>query len=279
MSLEQALAQLAPQQVATPMGRVHYRSAGPSRRVSHVLLHGIGSGSGSWVRQLQAAQGLDDCRVLAWDAPGYESSESVAADWPQASDYADRLWSWLDALEVTQAVTLVGHSLGALMAASAAASQASRVTQLILLAPARGYGAAAEAERTKKLQDRLATLNTLGPAGMAKARSAAMLSPQAAPELVAAVRANMARVLPAGYTQAARLLAHGDLLADLARVTCPVQIASGSADSITPPAACQAVAAQHGVAWQDLGPVGHACMLEAALAVNALLGLAASVKP
>ena len=278
-SIEQALAQRAPQQVSTALGRVHFRSAGHAPGVSHVLLHGIGSGSASWVRQLQAADAAPGARVLAWDAPGYESSDPVNAEWPLAADYAARLWAWLDAMDVTGPVTLAGHSLGALMAAGAALLQPARVARLVLLAPARGYGNATPEEQQHKLQDRLATLNRLGPAGMAQARAAAMLSPQAAPELVAAVRNTMARVLPDGYTQAARLLVRGDLLADLARVHCPVQVASGSADTITPPAACDAVAAQCGVQRLDLGPVGHACTLEAAPAVNALLGLSTMKTP
>ena len=276
MSPEQALALFPPQEMLTPLGRVHYRAAGRAPAVSHVLLHGIGSGSASWVRQLQAADAAPlaaQVRLLAWDAPGYESTDPVAPDWPQASDYAARLWAWLDALNMPQPITLVGQSLGALMAASAAVLQPARVARLVLLAPAAGYADASEEERTRKLADRLALLEQLGPAGMAEARAAGMLSPQAAPELLTVVRAAMARVHPAGYTQAARLLAHGDLLADLARLTCPVQVASGSADKLTPPAACDRVAAGCGVSRLDLGPVGHACMLEAAAQVNVLLGL------
>lgn len=96
---------------------------------------------------------------------------------------------------------------------------------------------------------------------------------QAAPELVAAVRETMAQVLVHGYTQAARLLDQADLAGDLARLDCPVQVASGNADTITPATACQAVAGAVGQDWQDLGPVGHACPLEAASAVNTLIGL------
>ncbi|MGE0348438.1 alpha/beta fold hydrolase [Hydrogenophaga sp.] len=252
--------------------RVSFRDAGAAPEATHVLLHGIGSASGSWVRQLDAARG-QVLRVLAWDAPGYGGSDAVDSDWPRADAYAERLWAWLDALDVQAPVTLVGHSLGALMAARTAAKAPQRVRRLVLLSPAAGYGDAEAAVRDKKLQDRLATLERLGPQGMAQARAAAMLSPGAAPELVEAVRDSMSQVIPAGYTQAARLLAHGQIATDLAQLNCPVAVASGSADTITTPAACQAVAQAAGVAWNDLGPVGHACPLEAPGQVNALLGL------
>eukprot|EP01041_Mallomonas_annulata_P039260 gene39260-62906_t len=68
---------------------------------------------------------------------------------------------------------------------------------------------------------------------------------------------------------------HGQIpqAADLAQWHWPLVVASGNADSITTPASCQAVAQAAGVAWNDLGSVGHACPLEAPGAVNALLGL------
>lgn len=252
--------------------RMSYREAGQAKDVTHVLLHGIGSASGSWVHQLEAAAGKP-VRVLAWDAPGYGTSDPVKADWPRADDYAERLWAWLDALGVQAPITLVGHSLGALMAGRAALLAPSRVQRLVLLSPAGGYGDAEAAVREQKLRDRLATLERLGPQGMAQARGAAMLSPGAAPELVEAVRESMSQVIPAGYTQAARLLAHGTLATDLKQLRLPVVVASGGADGITTPASCQAVAQAAGVAWNDLGSAGHACPLEAPGAVNALLGL------
>jgi pimeloyl-ACP methyl ester carboxylesterase len=147
------------------------------------------------------------------------------------------------------------------------------VQRLVLLSPAAGYGNAEPAVREQKLRDRLSTLERLGPQGMAQARGAAMLSPGAPAELVEAVRDSMSQVIPAGYTQAARLLAHGTLLADVARLHCPVTVASGNADGITTPASCQAVAQAASVTWNDLGSVGHACPLEAPGPVNALLGL------
>ena len=49
----------------------------------------------------------------------------------------------------------------------------------------------------------------------------------------------MAQVDPHGYAQATRKLAGGSLARDLARITCPVTVACGSMDTITPPGGCQ----------------------------------------
>ncbi len=280
MPLQDTLARFPLEALHTPAGAVHFRRAhAPGRGatpITHVLLHGIGSGSGSWLSQLLAASAEgSQAHVVAWDAPGYGQSAPLAPPAPVAADYAARVVAWFDGLGAALAprFTLVGHSLGALMAGSFAARDASRLERLVLLSPAGGYAKAAPEERAQKLQSRLDNLAKLGPAGVAKARAPAMLSPQASAEQIAYVASIMAAIDPAGYTQAARMLAGGDLVGDLQRVACPIVVASGSADTITPPAGCRAVAQAAGAPYQDLGPAGHSCALEAADAVNRLLGL------
>ncbi|MES2189706.1 MAG: alpha/beta hydrolase [Pseudomonadota bacterium] len=273
-TLEQRLKRFVPARITTPLGEVEFRQAGNGLHgVTHVLLHGIGSGSGSWLMQLEAAAITEGARVLAWEAPGYGHSSPVLPDVPDAGDYASRLWAWLDAMGVTQPVTLVGHSLGALMAARAAVQRPEQIKRLVLLSPAQGYARASEEERAKKLGDRLNNLNTLGVQGMAQKRGAAMLSPNADAQRVAYVQSIMAQVHPAGYTQASHLLVGGDLLTDVAQVRCPMAVGSGRADTITPMAGCQKVAEVAGVTWTDLGDAGHACAVDAAAGVNELLGL------
>ena len=286
MQFVDQLAQFRPRQIATAAGVVQYRSAawvGASTiPVTHVLLHGIGSGSGSWVHQFaQAHSTLAAVHLLAWDAPGYGASDALSSEAPTARDYALQMWAWLDAVhtadglagEVPQPITLVGHSLGCLMAASATRLAPERVKQLILLAPAQGYARADAAVRAEKLNDRLDTLARLGPAQMAQSRGAAMLSPAAASEQIELVQSIMAQINPRGYAQAARMLSTGDLLADLEGVRCPIIVASGDADAITPPAACKAAAAHVSAPYTPLAGAGHACAIEAADAVNQLLGL------
>ncbi len=255
--------------------RIAYRQARPATGASAtpiVLLHGIGSASASWLRQLQHCGRLHS--VLAWNAPGYSESTALPMAVPTAHDYARSMWSWLDALKVGQ-VTLVGHSLGALMAAAATRDAPHRVRHLVLLAPALGYATAAPEVRAAKLNDRLRNLETLGPQGMADKRGAAMLSGDATPEQVEFIKTVMAQIEPHGYAQAAHMLSGGNLAAELAAITCPITVASGQADTITPPAGCQRAAEAARTPWIDLGAVGHACPLEAAEAVNRLIESAA----
>lgn len=257
--------------------RVEALQAGASDQpVSHVLLHGIGSAGASWLEQLEAANRLAGSprpRVLAWNAPGYGHSTRLAAECPTAADYARRLWQWLDALGVNHPITLAGQSMGCLIASAAARLQPQRISRLVLFAPARGYGRADAAERERRRSDRLEALRLHGPAGLAERRASAMLSPQAHPDLIGYVRGIMARIDPAGYTQATEMLAQGDIDADLATWRGPLVVASGQADRITPPEGCRDIATRAGQAWTDLGQVGHGCPLEAPQRVNALLGL------
>ena len=178
-SLEARLARFPAQQAVTAAGQtVGYREAGAGALVNHdalplVLLHGIGSGAASWVQQFEALGGTR--RVLAWDAPGYGASTPVVPASPNATDYAEVLRGWLDALGIERCV-LVGHSLGAIIAGAFAAANPQCVAGLLLLSPAGGYGAAAADVRESKRDQRLAMLAELGPQGLAEKRSANMLS-------------------------------------------------------------------------------------------------------
>jgi pimeloyl-ACP methyl ester carboxylesterase len=240
-----------------------------------VLLHGIGSNSASWTGQL--AHGLGAGRVLAWNAPGYGGtsgdSTAVAPLRPSAQDYAAKLWQWLDALGIKD-VALVGHSLGCIIAARAAAIAPHRVTRLTLLSPAQGYATATATDREQKRSDRLNTLTTLGVQGMAEKRSSAMLSSNATAAQTAAVQALMGSINVAGYTQAVHLLMDADIGSDLALVPqLSSRVACGTADTITPPAGCAALAARFNLPYTDIAGAGHAIAVEAPDTVNTYLTL------
>ena len=270
-SYEARLSRFPAQRIAAARHTLGYREAGAASRgvaLPVVLLHGIGSGAASWVQQLEALGG--ERHTLAWDAPGYGESTRVAPASPVAADYAAALTDWLDALGVERCV-LVGHSLGAIMAGAFAAAHPSRVTGLLLLSPAAGYGAASQAERDSKRAARLALLDELGPEGLAEKRSANMLSAHAGADARAWVRWNMARIVPAGYAQATHLLANADLAADLARYDGRVAVAVGADDTITPPAACERVARAARASLAVVPRAGHAGYVEAPDAYTALI--------
>ncbi|AGK50183.1 alpha/beta hydrolase fold family protein [Burkholderia thailandensis MSMB121] len=257
-------------------GTIGYREAGESYgerteqagRDPVVLLHGIGSGAASWVRQLDALGATR--RALAWDAPGYGASSRVAAGSPVAADYAASLAAWLDALRIERCV-LVGHSLGAIVAGAFARIASERLAGLLLISPAGGYGGTPADVRAERRDSRLALLASLGPQGLADERSANLLSAHASDTARAWVHWNMARIAPAGYAQATHLLANADLASDLVHYRGRVAVAVGGDDAITPPAACERIARAARVGLQVIPRAGHAGYVEAPDAYSALI--------
>jgi pimeloyl-ACP methyl ester carboxylesterase len=275
MSLLEQLERMPTLGVALPwQGFVRYRASGTELKkgvIPTVLLHGIGSGSGSWLCQLQDQQlGA----VLAWDAPGYADSSALKSAEPEASDYARVMWAWLDTLDITQ-VHLVGHSLGCIMAASAARLQASRVKALTLLAPAQGYGPASAEVQQKKRDERNQAVALLGMQKMAEQRAPRLLSKQARAEHLALATDMMSRLNPGGYAQATHMLSLADIRADLAAFRSvskvPIQVACGDEDVITPPEACRDLAQWLHAPYTSLPGAGHLCAIEAAQALQSLL--------
>ncbi|MBB3260676.1 pimeloyl-ACP methyl ester carboxylesterase [Paraburkholderia bannensis] len=274
-TLDTRLARFALREVRAGEACVSYREAAAQEANGNealplVLLHGIGSGAASWVQQFEALGQAR--RVLAWDAPGYGASTPVASASPVAADYARVLLDWFDAVGVARCV-LVGHSLGAIIAGAFAAAHPQRVSALLLISPADGYGAADPQARAEKRDARLAMLAELGPQGLAEKRSANMLSPHASDEARAWVRWNMARVIPHGYAQATHLLANADLAADLAQCAArvPMAVAVGAQDTITPPAACERLAQIAQAPFATIARAGHAGYIEQPEAYNALI--------
>lgn len=242
-----------------------YRQAGTDHpsgsRAPIVLLHGIGSSSASWVPMMTRLQ--DTFRLIAWDAPGYADSTPLAPAAPAAADYAAALAQLLDALAIERTV-LVGHSLGALMAASFARQHSARVARLLLADPASGYGLADEATRNERLHSRLKLMNELGPQGMAERRAAQLLSPNASADALALVRWSMRRLRPDGHEQAAHMLAAGRLIEDVAHYNGQTLVVCGSEDKITPEDGCRKVAqACSNGTYRTLPGLGHACYVEA----------------
>jgi pimeloyl-ACP methyl ester carboxylesterase len=275
MTLLERLQAMPTQGVALPFrGFIRYRESWPQETTDQaplILLHGIGSGSGSWLHQLGDTR-LG--RVLAWDAPGYADSSALKMQEPAAADYAQVLWAWLDALAI-QDVHLVGHSLGCIMAAAAARLQPQRVKALTLLAPAQGYGPAPEAVRIKKRDERLQAMAQLGLQKMAEQRAPRLLSADAHAEQIELATHMMSRLTEGGYTQATCMLSIADIRADLQAFkqhsTAPIQVACGDQDVITPPAACQDLAQSIQAPYTDLPGAGHLCALQVPQAIAPIL--------
>ena len=140
------------------------------------------------------------------------------------------------------------------------------IAGLALLSPALGYYVGASEPLPENVQSRLNELNELGPAAFSKKRSARLVSdPVAMPHVLAAVELAMAAVRSSGYAQAARALAAGGMVRDLAGVSVPVLVGVGARDVVTPPANAQAArdAVGGSASYHEIGGAGHALPQEA----------------
>ena len=239
-----------------------YREASPPEKGTPVIavLHGIGSGSGSWAHLLSHFK--NQYRVLAWDAPGYNCSTPLSENRPSALGYAHALHDFLDALDVAPKIIL-GHSLGAMMAGAYVAEVDPSIPILILADPANGYGQATHEVRKEKLNDRLNMIHQLGPHEMAEKRSRNLLSTSPPPEAVALVKWNMRKVTVRGYEQASYTLANGNLVGRAAEYHGNVLVLCGSEDLVTPVDACRDVAQAYGNSlFKELPGLGHASYVE-----------------
>jgi pimeloyl-ACP methyl ester carboxylesterase len=240
---------------------ISYREAGAGQAL--VLLHGIGSSSASWLFQLE---GLNGCRLIAWDAPGYGESDFLKSREPRVSEYANALHAFLERM-LLKDVVLVGNSLGCLMATAYAAVHPERVRSMLLLGPAAGHGG-----DKKKLEERLKQLDDLGPEGLAEKRSPTLVAASSPPIALELVRWSQRRIRPDGYRQAAHCLANGRLADDARQFRKKALVACGTEDVITPEAGCRAIAAAFPKAeYRSLAGLGHAPHVEDPAKINAMI--------
>jgi len=239
-------------------GAISYRECGAGPRTI-VLLHGISSGAASWTQCALALRG--HARVIAWNAPGYGASMPLRGHAPSAPDYAARLDALLEGLDVEDCV-IVGHSLGALMAAAHAAGSPRPGRAYVLLSPALGYGGGERLRTAEQVRaKRLAALRGQGIAGMAAALPDRLLAAGASQAQRQLVRDTALQLNEIGYAQAVEMLCSDDierhaLDASRAWVYC------GDLDVVTPPDQSEAYARGHGLPFGLIPGAGHACYVQ-----------------
>ncbi len=238
----------------------YLRRPGPGRVL--VCLHGIGSRGDSFAPMLPHLP--RDWDVIAWNAPGYGASAPLDVDWPVEADYAAALLGLLEALGLNR-VTLLGHSLGTLMAARFAADHPEQVAALVLGASACGHGGAV-GQLSEAAADRLSALEREGAEAFAAKRAPRLLAdPVGHAEALARVQGAMSAVAMPGYGQAVRMLASGTLEASLAEMQVPAGLIWGAGDVVTPRAQTDraATALQGRAPLRVIHDAGHALHAEA----------------
>ncbi len=253
-----ALTAPAPRSVAIAGRSLSWREKGDG--VALVLIHGTGGSSESWAPQF--GHFADKYQVIAWDAPGYGASDPFQPDSPACEDYAAALASLLDIRGVMSA-HIVGHSIGAPIAAALCRQRVGLALTMTLLHPITGYGMADEATRLAGYEARTNGIDETGMAGFAIARAPGLLGAAADDTCAQAVTEIMTRIPERGYRQLVAMMGTADLMGDLDAIDAPTLVIAGGDDRIAPETSCRAIA--DGIAdseFRVLDGIGHYLSLE-----------------
>jgi pimeloyl-ACP methyl ester carboxylesterase len=245
-------------------GRVHYLDIGSGPAL--VLLHGLGMSWRVWLRNL--ADLARDHRVVAVDLPGFGQSSRL----PWRFDLGGHAEVVIDLLHRIDALpcTLVGHSLGGLVAQHAALRMGADVDALILTSsPDSGTGAA----RRLAAFTQISALRTLVYSRAVEnwLIKASFLHPTLFGRLVAdtgCLDAGLLTTLSRGYATDGFWRGIHAALADrvsehIGALRVPTLVLAGAADAVVPAAAAQRLAAAIPDATLTIwSRVGHAPMLE-----------------
>lgn len=154
-------------QIPTDAGTFDALAAGPAGGRPVLLLHGFPESSAQWDHQL-GALGAAGCRVVAPDQRGYSPGVRPATVAEYALDeLVTDVFRIADALE-WQALDLVGHDWGAVVAWAAAAEHPERVRTLAALSVPHPNAMAAVIRDDEDQQQRSAYLNLFRSAGTAE---------------------------------------------------------------------------------------------------------------
>jgi pimeloyl-ACP methyl ester carboxylesterase len=247
--------------------RFSYMEAGPDHGRPVLLLHGIGANSLHW--RWQFAGLADRYRLIAWNAPGYMLSDNLRAATPSGRDYADALGDFLAALGIA-GFDVVGNSFGTMVARYFAYYHRGRIGSAVFTGTAIIDDRSPE-ERAQSVEAR-ARMIARGGFGFGE-RVAALLGSAASPATIALVQHTLRATNPAGFMQAARFGASGDMPPLGAGLTMPLLLIQGEEDRVTPAATNAALlaAAVPGARIVTLAGCGHLPEAEAPRRVNELI--------
>ena len=230
-----------------------------------VCLHGIGGDDRGFAAQLASLS--DTFRVIAWNMPGYRNSTPLPAF--IFSALADALADFLNRLNLPRA-TLIGHSIGGMVAQEAALTMPDRVDRLVLIGTTPAFGGRDPSFAQSFLKARLAPLD----AGQTMAQMAAeaaphLTGPTASAKTRAAVAQTIADTPETVWRDILTCLTTFNRHDDLHRITRPCLLISGGHDANAPAKTMARMAASLPDAQHlTIETAGHMIQIEAPGQVN-----------
>lgn len=238
-------------------------------RPTMVFVHGAGLDHSWWGLQSRYF-GYHGWNVLACDLPGHgRSAGPPIASVAEAADWVMRL---LDAANITKA-SVVGHSMGSLIALECAARHAARVERIALLGTAFPMNVSDGFLEAARTNDQSAyDMETIwGHAPQVPFGG----NPNPGMWMYGDTLARLSRLAPGVlYTDLKACKDYAAGLESAAKVGCPALVVAGGRDMMTPPkAAASLIRALSGATSASIRSSGHSLMAEAPDAtLDALIG-------
>ncbi len=200
-----------------------------------LFLHGIGGGHLAFAPQLETFA-EDGYRAVAWDMPGYGHSDPIE---PYTfKGLAEKCIALIEALSGRDrpAVSLVGHSMGGMVAQEVVARRPDLVRQLVLCGTSASFGRPDGDWQQAFIAQRMAPLQEGQPmADVARRLVPAMAGPLALPEGLRLAEHCMSGVSPSTYRRALEALVTFDRRATLAQIAAPTLLIAGEHGPNAPP--------------------------------------------
>jgi 3-oxoadipate enol-lactonase len=234
-----------------------------------VMLHGIGGGHLSFAPQVEtlAASGY---RAVAWDMPGYGRSAPIE---PYTfKGLAESCLALIDSLKCDE-VTLVGHSMGGMVAQEVMARRPEKISRLVLCGTSPAFGKPDGDWQRDFIAGRTAPLDAgKTMAELAETLVPQMIGPGSLPEGVRLAQHCMGLVPAATYRRALECIVTFDRRANLPHILVPTLLVAGEHDRNAPPAVMRKMAERipHS-SYLEMKGIGHLQNLEAPEVFDGLL--------
>lgn len=232
-----------------------------------LLLHGFPLDHTMWLAQIEFFS--SGWRVIAPDLRGFGESV-VTPGVVTMAQMADDCRGLLDGLGVAGTVTLCGLSMGGYVAWQFARKYPQRLARLVQCDTRAAGDSAEAAANRRKLAEHVLSAGTEALATAMLPKLFAPETSQRRPEVVAAVRAMIARANPAGAAAAQYGMAtRPDVSGWLAAIAVPTLLLVGEHDDISPAEEMRQIAAAvPGAKLEVIPEAGHMSPMENPVAVN-----------
>jgi pimeloyl-ACP methyl ester carboxylesterase len=226
-----------------------------------LMLHGIGGGHLAFAPQVEtlASSGY---RAIAWDMPGYGHSAPIE---PYTfKGLAESCIRLIESLKC-ESVTLVGHSMGGMVAQEVMVRRPQLVNKLVLCGTSASFGKADGQWQREFIAQRTAPLDAgKDMTELAQVVVPQMVGPGSLPEGVKLATHCMSLVPAATYRRALEALVTFDRRANLANIAIPTLLIAGEHDRNAPPAGMKKMAeAIPRSTYIEMKGIGHLQNLEA----------------